>query len=199
MGRDKALLPLNGRPLVEHMVHLLRSLALEPQICGSRPDLARFAPVVPDNFVRCGPLAALEAALAVSDSDLNLFVPVDLPAIPPEFLRWLLARAETTHAVATLPRYGGRPQPLCAVYSRRLLDGLRKSLADGHFKVMVAVRDSAAALAEPIDEFDVESIAPTSPAGWPQDSLPADWFRNINTPADYEALHRSLEQKAVIQ
>jgi molybdopterin-guanine dinucleotide biosynthesis protein A len=64
---------------------------------------------------------------------------------------------------------------------------------------MVAIHDSAAALGEPIDEFDVESIASTSPAGWPQDSLPADWFRNINTPADYEALHRSLEQKAVIQ
>jgi molybdopterin-guanine dinucleotide biosynthesis protein A len=200
MGRDKTLLEINGRPLVEHALDLLRSLDLNPRICGSRPDLARFAPVVPDNFPRSGPLAGIEAALAVSDTELNLFVPVDLPGLRREFLHWMLTRAERSRAVATIPRYGGRVQPLCAVYSRRLLDGLRRSLAEGNFKVMIALREAAASLGEAIDEFDVESVASALvPTEWPWDPPLADWFRNANTPTDYESLRAVLEQKAVIQ
>jgi molybdopterin-guanine dinucleotide biosynthesis protein A len=188
MGRDKALLKVDGHPLVERTVELLRSLELNPRICGSRPDLTDFAEVVPDNFPQCGPLAGMEAALTVSDSDLNLFVPVDLPGIPPGFLQWLIARSERSHAVATIPHYGDRPQPLCAVYSRRLVEGLRGFLAAGNLKVMIAVRESAQALAESVDEFDVESVAATSPAEWPADSRPAAWFSNVNNPAEYQAL-----------
>ena len=69
-----------------------------------------------------------------------------------------MARAETSHAVATIPRYGDRFHPLCAVYSRRLLEGLRESLGAGHRKVMDGIRASATALGESIDAFDVESI-----------------------------------------
>jgi molybdopterin-guanine dinucleotide biosynthesis protein A len=199
MGRDKALLPFAGRALVEHMLDLLRSLDLDPCICGSRPDLARFAQVIPDETAHRGPLSGLCAALADSDSDLNLFVPVDLPMIPPGFLRWLRARAETSQALATIPRYGGRPQPLCAVYSRRLREGLHNFLVEGNFKVMTAIQGSVASLGEPIDAFDVESVASTSPAGWPQDALLTNWFRNVNTLADYDALRQRLEQMAVIQ
>lgn len=187
MGRDKALLEVEGEALVEHALDLLRGIGLEPRICGSRPDLARFAEIVPDNFPRCGPLAGIEAALAVSDSELNLFVPVDLPGLPADFLRWMTTRAEISQAVATVPRYGDRLQPLCAVYSRRLLGGLRSWLAAGRFRVMSAVQDSAKAIGESVDVFDVECIAPTG-AEWPANPAPTGWFRNLNTPADYDAL-----------
>ena len=188
MGRDKALLEIDGRPLVQHLLDTLRCLGRAPRICGSRPDLARFADVVPDNFARSGPLGGIEAALAASNEDLNLFVPVDLPRLPSEFLRWLMARAERSQAVATIPRYAGRHHPLCAVYSRRLLSGLQSSLAAGKFKVMVAIRESAAALSEPIDEFDVESVAASGPSDWPFELRLRDWFRNVNTPEDYASL-----------
>jgi molybdopterin-guanine dinucleotide biosynthesis protein A len=188
MGRDKALLEIDGRPLVQHLLDTLRCLGRAPRICGSRPDLARFADVIPDNFAQSGPLGGIEAALAASNEDLNLFVPVDLPRLPSEFLRWLMAREERSQAVATIPRYAGRHHPLCAVYSRRLLSGLQSSLAAGKFKVMVAIRESAAALSEPIDEFDVESVAASGPADWPSEPRLHDWFRNVNTPSDYEGL-----------
>ncbi len=163
MGRDKALLILDGRTLIERMLDKLRAVGLRPRICGSRSDLARFADVVPDNFSQSGPLAGIEAALAVSDSELNLFVPVDLPGLPAEFLRWLMARAETSQAVATIPRYGDRLHPLCAVYSRRLLEGLRESLGAGHRKVMDGIRAAATALGESIDAFDMECVAAAAP------------------------------------
>jgi molybdopterin-guanine dinucleotide biosynthesis protein A len=188
MGRDKALLPLAGRPVIEHIVQLLRSLNLEPRICGSRSDLSRFAEVVPDNVGQAGPVSGMEAALAISNSDLNLFVPVDVPGLPAEFLRWLMARAQTSQAVATIPHYAARPQPLCAVYSVRLLDGLRRSIAAGSFKVLSTIREAAQVLREAVDEFDVESVAATEPLVWPLHWPCANWFCNVNTPADYERL-----------
>ena len=108
-----------------------------------------------------------------------------------------MARAEKSQAVATIPRYGGRNHPLCAVYSRRLLEGLRRSLATGDCKVMIALHEAAAPLGEALDEFDVESVASAlPPAEWPSHPPLANWFRNVNTPADYESLRAALEQKA---
>lgn len=202
MGQDKALLPLNGIPLIAHALDLLGGIGLSARICGSRPDLAHFAEVIPDNFPDCGPLAGIEAALAASDAEMNLFLSVDLPGLPATFLRWLAARAAATEAVATIPVVGDRPQPLCAVYGRRLLEGIRRSLAGADCKVMNGIRKSAEALGERIDLFDVETVAAALiPGEWPSSPLVAEWFRNVNTPADYERLVLSLrlEQKPVIQ
>lgn len=195
MGRDKALLEFNGRLLIERALDLVREIGLEPRICGSRPDLARFVPVVPDNYPGCGPLAGVEAALAASGSDLNLFLPVDLPLLPPAFLQWMITRAKATNAIATIPVIGGLPQPLCAVHSCRLLHGVRAALASRQFKMMFAVHFAAAAAGEAIDVFHVESLAASLiPHSWPAHPSPQQWFRNLNSPADYDEALLCLEQ-----
>lgn len=195
MGRDKALLELNGRPLVALAVEKLRGLGLDAKICGARADaateLARFAEVIPDNFAGCGPVAGIEAGLAVGGDALSLFLAVDMPLVPVEFLRWMMERAQTSGAVATIPVAGGREQPLCAVYSRRLLDGLRGAIAAGHLKMMTAVEEAAAGLGERMDVFQVESVAAALPAGvWPaernaQGVALREWFLNANTPEEW--------------
>jgi molybdenum cofactor guanylyltransferase len=186
MGRDKAQLEIGGRSLIAVALDKLRALNFDPRIAGSRPDLASFAPVVPDNFPRCGPLAGIEAALGASDAELHLFIPVDLPALPIAFLTWMAQRAEATGAAATLPLLAGLPQPLCAVYSRRLLPGLRGSLTAGRYKVMTAIEAAAGAA---VDAFEVEMLtAALIPEIWPSTPPVQEWFRNLNTPEDYELL-----------
>ena len=59
MGQDKALLPLAGKPLVEHMVAKLRRISDEVSILSNNPELARFAPLVPDLRESCGPLGGI--------------------------------------------------------------------------------------------------------------------------------------------
>jgi molybdopterin-guanine dinucleotide biosynthesis protein A len=197
MGRDKALLEIGGRPLVEIALCLLRGMGVEPRICGTRPDLARFAVVVPDNHPGCGPLAAIEAALSVSGSELNVFLPVDVPLLPGFFLRWMMERAEATKTVATIPLLAGRAQPLCAVYSRRLLHGIQDAIAAGQYKMMAAIASAAGLLGERIDQFEVESVAAALiPKIWPACPPVQQWFRNINTPEDYEQLRDQAENGA---
>jgi molybdenum cofactor guanylyltransferase len=184
MGRDKALLELNGRPLVAHAIDKLRALGLWPRIVGSRNDLAVFAPVIPDIHPQAGPLGGIEAALAASDQEQNLFLPVDLFLLPVDFLRWMIERVEFTHALATIPRLQGRLQPLCAIYSRALLPHAQAALASGDAKVTHAVERAATATGLRIDSFDVESIAAAQ--SWDQARPLHRWFANVNTPADFE-------------
>ena len=181
-----------GRTLIEHALDKLRALDTYPRILGSRRDLESFAPVIPDNFPGRGPLAGIEAALSLTDTDLNLFLPVDLPLLPVEFLRWMLARAAITNAVATIPSLGGRPHPLCAIYHRRLLPAIRTALAQGDAKVIRVIDRAAAVENLPIDSFQVEYIAaaqsdaagPQAGVSWPRHLPVHMWFQNLNTPAD---------------
>ena len=203
MGRDKALLEWHGRPLIEHALEKLRVLGAEfqgtqPRILGARPDLKSFAPVVEDNFPGHGPLGGIEAALSIADTDLSLFLPIDLPFLPAEFLRWMVGRAALTGAAATIPRMEGRPQPLCALYHRRLLPGIRSALRQGDGKVTRVIANSASDAEMRIDSFDVESIATAQAhAGtWPLGTPVHRWFENMNTPSDF--MRAALEQTPYI-
>nr|WP_286676379.1 molybdenum cofactor guanylyltransferase [Paracidobacterium acidisoli] len=196
MGRDKALLEVNGRPLIELALEKLRELGFTPRIAGLRPDLEGFAPVVFDRQgggdERCGPLAGIEAALAASDEEVNLFLPVDLPLLPGAFLRWLARRAETTQAPATIPTVNGRAQPLCSVYRRELLPGLSEALREGRYRVMTAVEEAAQGARGRMDVFDVEAVAAALQAGeWPQERPVYEWFRNLNAPDDVAAVEQT--------
>lgn len=189
MGRDKALLDLDGHPLIDHALAKLRALGFSPRIAGSRPDLASFAEFVPDNYPQQGPLGGIEAALAASGAEQNLFLPIDLPRLPLEFLRWMMERAQHTNALATVPRGQGLPQPLCAIYSRMMLPHAQAALAEGDAKVMRAVERAAAATGLRIDSFDAESIAGSQL--WEQPLRVHSWFQNLNSPQDFQA---ALEQ-----
>jgi len=214
IGRDKALLEFRGRPLIEHALDKLRALDFSPRIAGNRPDLAPYAPVVPDHYPGSGPLAGIEAALSASDADLNLFLPIDLPLLPIEFLRWMTARARETRAVATIPHLEGRPQPLCAVYHRDLLHHIQVALAKGDRKVIDVIESAAANSCHPdrsarrvvegpavrisnssLDRFNVETIAACLDFAT---TLPVHrWFQNLNTPADLQIA--ALEESPFIQ
>jgi molybdenum cofactor guanylyltransferase len=195
MGRDKALVEFRGHPLIEHALGQLRALGFSPRIAGTRPDLTGYAPVIDDNYPGAGPLAGIEAALSASHADLNLFLPIDLPQLPLEFLRWMIARAGETSALATIPRLQDHPQPLCAIYHRDLLSHTRLALDAGDRKVMRVVHHAAAAADLKLDCFHIEIIAASFdfPAVLPVHR----WFQNLNTPTDIQ--NAALEESPYIQ
>jgi molybdenum cofactor guanylyltransferase len=186
MGQDKALLQVAGRSLIDLALDKLRAvpLAAAPRIAGGRSELSSHAPVIADLHPGCGPLSGMEAALAASRQPLNVFLPVDMPLLPAQFLVWMARRAEITGALATIPRINGRPQPLCAVYHRQLLAPITTALTAGDYKVMPVVT-AIAPRSQSIDVFDVELVASTDPEVRALSALPLyRWFHNCNTPED---------------
>ncbi len=196
MGRDKALLPFGGRKLVERALALLRTVAHEVVIAGSRPDLANFAPVLPDLHPGCGPLAGMEAALvhaAASGYERVLCLPVDLPLVPETFLRLLLERSSLTCALATVPALGGRPQPLCVVLRPPLLPPVSAALNSGVYRVMGPLLELAP---EQLDLFSLESATAARPEVLNGSRPLFRWFENINTPDALDRLSASATLEA---
>lgn len=197
MGQDKALLSLAGRSLLDLALDKLRALPLAgaPRIAAARSDLSAHTAVIADRHPGCGPLSGIEAALAASAQPLNVFMPVDMPLMPPHFLLWMLQRAAITGALVTVPRINGRPQPLCAVYHRDLLDHLTAMLLTGEHKVIRAVTGAARAQspAHNIDIFDAELVASTQAQMGAFSPLPLyRWFHNCNTPEDMADIGNAL-------
>ena len=200
MGQDKALLPWGGQTLLEVALDKLRALPLAtaPRIAAARSDLSSHAGVIADLHPGCGPLSGIEAALAASSRPLNVFLPVDVPLLPAQFLLWMLQRAETTGALVTVPRINGWPQALCAVYHRDLLGHISASLVAGDYKVMHVVNSAAGPLSQSprsrsMDVFDVELVASANAQLLAFSPLPLyRWFHNCNTPADMAAMGNAL-------
>jgi molybdopterin-guanine dinucleotide biosynthesis protein A len=189
MGQDKALLLWQGRTLLDVALDKLESLPLAaaPRIAGARSDLSSYGAVIADIHPECGPLSGIEAALAASSQPWNVFLPVDLPLLPSALLRSMLLRTAITGALVTIPRFNGRPQPLCAVYHRDLVAGITASIEAGQYKVMAAVMTAARQIAGPeaVDLFNAEAVASTDFALLASSPLPLyRWFHNCNTPED---------------
>jgi molybdopterin-guanine dinucleotide biosynthesis protein A len=167
-GTDKAFLPLDGRPL---LAHLLERLA--PQVrtiaISANGDAARFspygAPVLPDapEHADAGPLAGLAAGLAWAASigaATLATIPVDTPFIPPD----LIARLVPGPSVAV---HAGRQHHLVALWPTSFAAALTQFIATpGDHRVRDAL---ALAAARPVI-FDGEP----------------DPFMNINTPGELE-------------
>ena len=172
MGADKALLRLGERNFLEIALENARVVCPRPIVVGSRRLYSEYGEVIEDQFTGCGPLGGIHAALSATTSELNLVLSVDMPLMNPRFLQWLVLQAAGSPEQVTVPRCGGRLQPLSAVYRRGMLEAVRMALARKQYKV-----EAAFPRARIIQEDELTN-AGFSPA----------IFRNINRPREYESL-----------
>jgi molybdopterin-guanine dinucleotide biosynthesis protein A len=180
MGRDKALLELGGRSLLERAIGELEPLCEEVWLAsGPAPrylELGRLELL--DRRPRgSGPLAALEAGLvalrARGERGWLLVLACDMPGAGTALFRELLARAER-EGLDQVGLAGERgPEPLCCVYSAALLESVRAALDAGERKMTSFERFPARHGALPR-------------CAWQPRAEPA-LFANLNCPADLEA------------
>jgi molybdenum cofactor guanylyltransferase len=193
MGRDKALLPLAGRPLIAHALALLAEAGLPATILGNRPDLRSFAPVLDDAEPDHGPLAGICAALASTSARDALFLSVDQPLLPASLLIYLLHHACATASAVTVASVNGVVQTFPAVLDRSILPLLQQELAARHLGCLAAFRSVAAAAHQPFSAVPVEYLAQSGQAAHPTGLPAARWLFNLNTPADLDRAHRLIQ------
>ena len=137
MGQPKHQLILEGETLLIRAARKLRSVAGRVYLLGP-VDRTRGLSLValPDELPGTGPLGAIHTGLLHTRTEFNLFFSCDVPFMEVRFLGYLVRQALDSRADVTLaatPRRGY--QPLCAVYRRRALPAVRRSLAAGRRKV----------------------------------------------------------------
>src|SRR5436305_3787601 len=113
MGSNKALLELEGTPLVQHAKGILESVCGNVFIVGQRDLYGGFGACYEDVYPGCGPLGGIHAALLNSQTEFNLITAVDTPFIKSEFLDYLVHRALASGVLVTAPSVGGLVHPLC--------------------------------------------------------------------------------------
>ena len=206
MGRDKALSPFAGRPLIAHALSTLREAGLSAAIAGvpadgwleepgsggriagsvspARAPLAAYAPVVDDSEPGLGPLSGICAALAATSTRFAVFLPVDLPLLPPSLIAILLHHARITGNAVTVPSVNGFIQTFPAVLERSALSALHNELHSGQRGCFSAFRAAADGLGQPIASLAVELLAQSGQVSHPFGLPPFRWFLNVNTPQD---------------
>ncbi len=184
MGRGKALVPLAGRPLVEHALGILRDAGLTPAIAGGQPALAAFAPLVPDHHAAQGPLGGITAALASTSAHWAVFVPVDLPLLPASLLLCLLRHAEVTGNPVTVASVNGFVETFPAVLDPALAPLLESELLNGRRGCLAAFHAAAASLGRPVSVLPVELLVQAGQLSHPLGRPASRWFLNVNRQDD---------------
>jgi molybdopterin-guanine dinucleotide biosynthesis protein A len=139
MGRDKALIRIDGVPLVRRVAAVVARVADPVLLAPGRPGrLGRIGyEEVLDHAPGAGPLAGLVAGLAASPHPLMAVVAVDMPFASARVLALLAGLHGGEDAVVPVTASG--PQPLHAVYASSALVPLRAALEQGHLAVRQAV------------------------------------------------------------
>lgn len=171
MGANKALLPIDGKPMIRSLIDSLAPISRE--VIVSVSDRARheeLAPALPpgirvvyDDEPGHGPLMGMYAGLKASATDVNFVISCDIPEIDRGFVTELRSFTGEYDVVASVD-HDGRTNALLAMYNRSLLPLVGKQLDEGRRKIIlfypqcrvkyVPIRDGA-------------------------------WYRNINTMDDY--------------
>ncbi len=173
MGTDKAFLDFGGETLLCRALGVLKTACGSVKIIGDPAKFTSAGPVIADVFPGCGPLAGIHAALAASQSELNAILAVDMPFVSAEVVSFLLAVAEDSGAIVTVPRTRAGFQPLCAVYRRDFTFTAEQALRAGNYKIDATF---AGVRLRIVDEPELAA------AGFSEKN-----FLNINTPEDRHA------------
>lgn len=119
LGRDKALLDVEGVVLAERVARALRGAgaASVSAVGGAIDDLSAlgcFDTLVPDLWPGEGPLGGILTALATIEEDLVVVLACDTPQVTSDAPRRLVESLGAADAAVAV--VGGRDQPLTAVW-----------------------------------------------------------------------------------
>ncbi len=179
MGRDKALVRLNGETLVERAARRSSKVFCEVMISGPDEHMVSGFPFVKDEYQNMGPMAGLLAGLEASKTNWIFALPCDSPFVPEEFLRGMSGLTHDCDVV--VPRPGDFYEPLHALYSKRTAPLMRELLENGKRRII-----------ELYGLVITKEVKPEIYMKWDREEMA---FFNINLPGDLEAAKQLLKQK----
>jgi len=175
-GREKLIEPIDGRPMLEHVVQSVRQVATDIVIvvAPDRPLPVHLAPdarTVADQQAYAGPLAGLVTGLRALDASIDrvLVVGGDMPTLVPAVLFRLLRELDG-HDLAVLAD-DDRERPLPLAVRRASGLALAERLLEGGERRLRAL----------LTDLDHAVIAPET---WRLDDPTGSTLRDVDVPGD---------------
>ena len=177
MGRPKALLPFDDKPLIAHLVERLSQRFSDIVVVAAPDQPLPSLPVtlVHDTVAYQGPVGGIYYGLRAIHGTAAFVTSCDVPFLQLPFIDYLVSQLDhnSRDYDVVVPVWEDRLQPLHAVYRRSVIPHLQDQLATQRLRPVylydtVPTRQVPAA---EIKRFDPEGLS----------------FLNMNTQADYQA------------
>ncbi len=167
MGKDKALLLVEGKPLLQTLAERVLPLCSELRIVAPRGRYESLGySIVEDRRTASGPLAGIEAALEASTAEWNLILACDMPNVPPSWLQALIDASGDAFDCILSASNPETLHPLCALWRKTALPVVRAALDSGNRKVLDVVEQLRTQILIPQDPGILANW--NSPADMPQ-------------------------------
>jgi molybdenum cofactor guanylyltransferase len=141
LGGDKAIVELEGRPLVLYPLETLHEVCDDVVVVAKRdtllPPLAGVADLWIEPDEPRHPLTGVSHALRLAVGRPVLVVAVDLPLLDAATLRSIMS-VDPGDAAVVAPRVHGRLMPLCALYTPAAMPGLAAFEPDARASDVIA-------------------------------------------------------------
>lgn len=187
MGRDKALLPFQGRPMIQQICEIAGKVFSSLVVITGRPENYGFLdlPVLPDLYPGCGALGGIHAALVHGQGQPVFILACDYPLVTPALLHHVATFSdaqvmEKRNPWASIPGQDGHLHPLCGLYSADCLEAAERRLRAGRWKVLDFLTE--------IETVEVP-VTPNLPF------FHSHLLLNVNRTEEYEVACRTLVER----
>lgn len=181
-GRNKAFIEIGGIKILDRLCGLYRELFEEVILVTNAPHLYVDwdVTITTDIFQVRSSLTGIHAGLFAATHPHAFFAACDTPFLNRPLVKEVLSRIEPRFDVI-IPKTGEGFEPLCAVYSKRCLIPMERSIKKGDFKIIrlfnkLKVRTVSEKV---VRMHDPELVS----------------FFNVNTPEDLEEAKKILQRK----
>ena len=165
---NKALLSYKEKTFIEHIIEAGENFKKVVIVANNKELYSDFnVDVISDIYVGNGPLSGIHSALVNSSNDKVLCVACDMPLISKKTLEFL-GNIEEDYEVL-IPKVNDRLQPLCSIYSKKILGPVETALKNGDNKLQKLIRN--------LNYVEID-----------EKNFKEEEFFNINTPSDYKRL-----------
>lgn len=141
MGTDKGLMNFDGKPMIQYAIDLLKSIFSEVLISSNNHEYQQFnLNVIHDIYKNCGPIGGLHSALYNISAGYVFIISCDMPFMKTEIIKQLFIEHENFDII--IPKIGDKIEPLCAVYSKRILPHIEDCIKNKRFKMYDFIKTS---------------------------------------------------------
>lgn len=176
MGKDKGLIILNGKPMIQHVYDAVKDIADEVIIVlRDMEQVKKYKRIVDEKIIFItdksrdqGPLVGILSGLLSIESNEAQMVPCDSPYISKNFILKMFERMEGSDFDAIVPLWDdGHKEPLHSIYKKNVWVTIEELMMSGKRDVNTLINSLNA------EFMDVKELDPTLKS-----------FQNMNTIKD---------------
>jgi molybdopterin-guanine dinucleotide biosynthesis protein A len=142
-GIPKHLLEVEGKRIIERVLDVMRPFFDEILIVANKKeDLLYLGLRVEEDIIKeKGPIGGIYTGLKLMSKEKGFFVAADMPFLDERLVEKIIRVAE--NFICTVPIGSKGIEPLCGVYSQKMIEKIETMLACGNLSVRALIKNSS--------------------------------------------------------